>query len=151
MSDVMGWEGKVYKAAAALAAIDDAPDATWTECPIVTDVTLPEGATEIDVTDKSSNGFKLSDVSLLETGADFTIPDRSSNAIYQAIRTAYRTRGVITLAFADGDITVANTDVFAANFKVTKFELAQPINGRQVRNVSVRPNSFPQYFQAAGA
>jgi len=147
----LGMEAKLYYSTTLL---DDSntPDAvSWTEQTNVKDLTLNLETGEADVTTRANSGWRATAATLKEGSIEFEMVWDSGDAGFTAIKNAWLNSAEIALAAMDGDIETAGNQGLASNFTVTNFSRAEPLEEAMTVSVTIKPSSFTDWYEVAGA
>ena len=149
MSKVLGMDCKAYHSSTAFdGATNDAAAATWNEMTEVRDVTVTLSNVEIDVSDRSST-YKLYRAGQHDISVNVTQLWNTSDTYFALVLDAWEGRSSITLAFMDGDESVAGKEGPASNWVVLDFEGGEDLDGAAISTYSVKPHSYPEWYISA--
>jgi len=111
---------------------------SWSEIALSRDLTLNMQRAEADVSNRAGGGFKQFLAALLDAGLEAELVWDPSNTPFSAMLDAFLNNTIIELAIADGDIETVGTEYLHADFVVTQFNRAEPLEGGVVANVTLK-------------
>ena len=157
--DKLGYECQLYYDATRLGAVgglsssESAVDGSWTELTLVKDLAVPLTKAEADVTTRKNAGWKATRGGLKDGGITFdllwdpTDADEGAGAGVTAVREAFINNTLIPLAVMDGDIASNDQEGFVANFEITGFERAEPLEESVTIAVTAKPRSNHEWYK----
>lgn len=133
MSHVLSENAKLYYNTGTYAS------PTWTELTNVKDVTLNLEKDEVDVTCRSSGGFKEFVDGLIDATVDFQMVWNTGDAGFTAVKTAFFAKSAIAVLVADGVYSVSGTQGLRATCMVKSFSRSETLGEALMVDVSLRP------------
>jgi len=148
----LGMEAKLYFSATLLDGETNTPDAlSWTEQTNVKDLTLNLETGEADVTTRANSGWRATAATLKEGSIEFEMVWDTGDGGFTAIKNAWLNSTELALAAMDGDIDTAGNQGLASNFTVTNFSRSEPLEEAMTVSVTIKPSSFTEWYEVAGA
>lgn len=147
----LGKDAKLYVGDTLLSSVVAVGDVTWTEEDEVRDVTLNLDRSEADVTTRANSGWRATATTLADASVDFMLIFKSDDSQFESIRDAFTDNTEIALAIMDGDITSDGTQGLAANFVVTSFSRSEPLEEGISYDVTVRPSTRHEWYEASAS
>lgn len=144
MSFRLGMNGKLYRNTATWGT------PTWVECTNVRDLTLNLEKGEADLTTRGNNGWRATVGTLKDAGIEFDMVWDTADTFFTAIKDAWLNGTNIDLAAMDGDITTAGSQGLRAEFQVTGFSRAEPLEEGMTVSVTVKPaysDNAPEWLE----
>ena len=123
--------------------------ASWTELDKARDVNLNLEAGEADITARDNDGWRAYAQSLKDGTVEFEMIWDPTDAGCEAIRDAFMDGSTIAMAVMDGDLSVVWTEGFTANFEITGFSQAQPLEEGVTVSVTCRPKERHYWWEVA--
>lgn len=149
---LLGDECKLYYATADLDGDSVTPaTASWNEITNIKDVTVGASTDEDDITTRANNGFRATAATIKNCQIDFVMLWLPGNTAFDAIQTAWSARGEIGIAAMDGAIATAGSQGIASNMVVTNMTRNEPVAGAVTANVTLKPSSQSEWYEAAGS
>lgn len=112
---------------------------TFDEITLCKDLTAPLGFGEGDATVRGSNGWVMTEPTLITHELNFSLLRDQGHADYLALRNAAIARTAIVLAACTGTITVAGEEYIKAEYKIFKFDEGEPLDGLATIDVVAKP------------
>ena len=147
MGGKLGMECKLYYDTTPLA--DGPSGATWTELDKARDVNINLESAEADFTSRGNSGWRATKAALRDAGLECELVWDGADAGVEAIRAAYFSGSEIALAVMDGDIAVAGSEGFVANFVITAFNRGEPLEEAVTVSVTAKPSSKHQWYEVS--
>lgn len=137
----LGMNAKVFMGAedAALAILDELSN--------VKDVTLDVTTGEADVTTRANSGWSATAPTLKAATATFQMQWKPTDALYDTIRTAFLTEGLLSMAFLTGALSTADSDGPYGNWGITGWSRSEPLEGAIVVDVTAKLAAFDAWIK----
>lgn len=129
-------------------ATPEAP--VWLEIITARDNNLNMSASEVDDTDRSTDGWRSKIPGLNEWGDDFEMIYDTTNLGWQKIRDTYLAQGTVEILSLDGDITVDGTEGLRGLASITEFTRAEPLEDVVANSVTFVGSGTPAWVIANG-
>lgn len=141
---IFGRDAKLY--------FGDAEDelSTLTEVGNCQDLTVNMDAGEVDITTRSSGGWRGKAQGLKECSLEFTMLWKSGDAAFEAIKNAFLTSGLVELAALTGGKTVAGSEGPKGSFSITSFRRTEPIEEGIAVAVTASLSVFDEWVKVSG-
>ena len=150
MAKKVGKDCKLYRCATALDDESNTPAlATWLEMTNVRDVNLPIEVGEADVSTRATSWRQVLPT-LMDAGITFQMMWDSDDAGMVAVRDACLNRTEIAMAVMDDDIE-ATAEGLASNFSVFGFSRNEPLEEGVTVDITIKPSSYTEWYEAAGS
>lgn len=132
---VLGMNGKAYYDSSG----NGVANPTWVEMGNVRDVTQNLETGTSDVTTRTNAGWRAVAATLKDGTVEFEMVWNTEDAAFTAIQLAHLNSTNIACAFMDGDIDVAGSQGLVADFAVTNFSRAEPLEEAMMTSVTLQP------------
>lgn len=151
MSVKIGYQCKLYRASAVLAAADSGAvtGATWNEMTNVQDAETTCEYDEAEGTTRANNGWEQTYTTIKKGEIGWTMVWDTADAGFTAIKDAFFNNTPVALAGMDGAIATAGSQGLVSNFSITQFKRSEPIKGIVTVNVTAKVKSFTQWYTAS--
>lgn len=107
---------------------------TYTEIDIVQDVTLTNERGEADITSRASGGYRETIGTVKDLTLEFSMHYDPTDAGFTAFKNAYDNNTILAIQVLDGP----SGEGYQADFRVTRFNINQPIENAQTVDVTCR-------------
>jgi hypothetical protein len=147
----LGMNGKLYFSTTLLDSSSGAGAHEWTEATNVRDVNGNFETGEADVTTRANNGWRATAATLREMQLEFEMQWKPADAFFNAVRDAWLANGEIAATALDGADDSSGKQGPAANFSVTNFSRAEPLEEAMTVSVTLKGSSFQQWYTVNGS
>jgi len=143
---LLGMNAKIYQGAEGAALAD------LVEMSNVKDVTVTMEAGEADVTTRANSGWRATAPTLRECTAEFQMLWKPGDDVFDAVKTAFLTAGLVRLAVltgaksADGIAPVTGSEGPQGDFSITGFTRNEPLEEGVTVSVTAKLAVFDQWI-----
>ena len=113
------------------------------------DVTLTTDTDEVDITTRSTGGFKATVATLKGSTIEFEAIWKPGDAAFAFLKEAWEDSKEIAIMAMDGNFDTSGSEGLIGNFTVPGFSRSEPIGDVMKVNVTLKGSSYLKWYTAA--
>lgn len=141
MAAKAGKDFKLYYSTTLLTSLSD-EGASWNEITVAQDVTRNKSRDSFPVSNRATAGYKTKLTGLKDGSISVELTYDPEDTSYAALDAAFESDTAVAIMDLDGDSATAGSKGIMGNFKISQFEVNQPIEGAATVSATLDPYQY---------